>query len=287
MATEAPPCLLEVRALVREHTGLSANATGIVGDDGHDGGYHCGSSGVKADDYSVDESPRDRRGLTRYASALDVGYFRIKGAGGKYYDLRHMSKWMVGQCQAGAPDTRDLREIIYSPDGREVLRWDALGHRDTGDDSHLSHTHLSIFRDATKAGRGPLSLFQRYFAGIGVLDMAFTQDQVDQIRSAAARGLYDALWIAFNGKNFRDLTFEGPGSIGLAIRQNLGALASAPAVAAIAALGKPDADEAAIVAGILAVLTPQAIADAIPDGLAAEVVDELSRRIQNGDQPTT
>ncbi len=43
-----------------------------------------------------------------------------------------------------------------------------------------------------------------------------------------------------------------------------------------------DVDEAAIVAGVLAQLTPAAIAAAIPDGLAADVADELAQRLGNG-----
>lgn len=43
----------------------------------------------------------------------------------------------------------------------------------------------------------------------------------------------------------------------------------------------PDVDEEAIVRGILATLTPQAIADALPPELAKEVVDELTSRLES------
>ena len=63
---------------------------------------------------------------------------------------------------------RDLREIIYSPDGKVVRRWDRLGKRSSGDDSHLWHTHFSFFRDSTKADRDQTPLFRRYLTGIGL-----------------------------------------------------------------------------------------------------------------------
>jgi hypothetical protein len=66
------------------------------------------------------------------------------------------TSWCVAECVAGAPDTGDLREIIYSPDGAAVRRWDRLGMRSTGDSSHLFHTRFSFFRDSIKANRdGP------------------------------------------------------------------------------------------------------------------------------------
>jgi hypothetical protein len=142
---------------------------GIVGDAAHRGGYHCGSDRVDADDYSVDESPRDAAGLTLDASALDVGQFSLR-VDGKAHDLRSFSVWCVAQCKAGAADTRDIREVIYSPDGRTVKRWDRLGRRTSGPTSHRTHTHFSFFRDSTKAGRDQTPLFRRYLTSIGILE---------------------------------------------------------------------------------------------------------------------
>ncbi|GIJ10723.1 hypothetical protein Van01_39370 [Micromonospora andamanensis] len=148
---------------------LEPNEVGIVGDANHRGGYHCGSDRVVTNDYSVVESPRDRNGLTLDAAALDVGMFRLN-SGGRTHNLFTFSTWCVAQCVAGAPDTRDIREIIYSPDGKVVRRWDRLGRRGTGDRSHLWHTHFSFFRDAIKAGRDQRPLFRRYLTTIGLLD---------------------------------------------------------------------------------------------------------------------
>ncbi|MEV4521485.1 hypothetical protein AB0J77_14750 [Micromonospora tulbaghiae] len=177
--TSAPANLLAVRNLLLTYLNVDKNKVraddlepaevGIVGDVNHRGGYHCGSNRVVTNDYSVVESSRDRTGLTLNASALDVGMFEVR-SGGKVHNLPSFSVWCVGQCVADAPDTRDIREIIYSPDGQTVRRWDRLGRRTSGDSSHLFHTHFSFFRDATKAGRDQTPLFRRYLASIGLVD---------------------------------------------------------------------------------------------------------------------
>lgn len=134
--TAAPKNLLAVRALLLDSLPLAPLAVGIVGDKNHRGGYHCGSDRTVSGDYSVTESARDRKGLTLNASALDVGQF-FKGG----HNLRSFSLWLVVECAAGAPDTLDIREVIYSPDGRTVKRWDRERRRTSGDSSHLHHTH--------------------------------------------------------------------------------------------------------------------------------------------------
>ena len=156
--TYAPPTLKALQVYLKDRTDLPWVSLGIVGDSNHRGGYHQGDDKVDADDYSVDESPRDEQGLTDAASGIDVGNFN---KGGK--NLRDFSVWLVEQCKADAPDTRDIREVIYSPDGKTVKRWDRLGKRSSGDDSHLSHTHISYHRDSE--GRDKTALFRRYFEG--------------------------------------------------------------------------------------------------------------------------
>ncbi|MEV2236709.1 hypothetical protein [Micromonospora sp. NPDC049891] len=118
--------------------------------------------------YSVAESPRDRAGLTDDAAALDVGMFKVRTPKGTF-DLRHYSRWMVAQCEAGTADTQHIREVIYSPDGQTVRRWDRLGRRSSGDNSHLTHTHESYFRDAIKAGANVSAVKRRYLTTIGLI----------------------------------------------------------------------------------------------------------------------
>jgi peptidoglycan hydrolase-like protein with peptidoglycan-binding domain len=152
--TYAPASLKAAQTYLKAQTGLPWVSLGIVGDDNHIGGYHQGKPNVPASDYSRDESSRDERGLSGAASALDIGDFPR---------LRALSLWIVEQCKAGAPDTKDIREVIYSPDGRTVKRWDRLGVRSSGDSSHLKHTHISYHRDSE--GRDKTGLFRRYFEG--------------------------------------------------------------------------------------------------------------------------
>ena len=156
MATSyAPEAILEVRRYLKPITGLSDIELGIVNNE-TDASYHHGWSQRDTDgsDYSWDESLRDSSHRTNAARALDVGMFP---------QLREMSMWIVGQCKAGAADCADFREIIYSPDGVTVLRWDRLGIRSSGSKSHTTHTHFSWFADAEN--RRKVGPFQRFFEG--------------------------------------------------------------------------------------------------------------------------
>lgn len=150
--TYAPKQLQKLQRYLHDKTGLPFNALGIVGDKNHRGGYHCGSDRVVSGDYSVTESNRDRNGLSQAASALDIGNFS---------GLRKLSLWLVEQCEAGAPDTWDIREIIYSPDGKTVKRWDRLKKRTSGDGSHRYHTHVAWHRDSEDDDK--MGLFRRYW----------------------------------------------------------------------------------------------------------------------------
>jgi hypothetical protein len=143
------------------HTqGAPWDGLGCVGDPAHaaTGGYHEGRDDLAAHgrlgyDYSVVESKRDTR-PTNAASAVDF-------AGATWW--RPLTLWLVDQCRAGAAGTEDIREIIYTPDGKTVRRWDRLGIRTSGDDSHLWHTHLSFYRDSEGRRGSFLALLRRYF----------------------------------------------------------------------------------------------------------------------------
>lgn len=153
--TYAPQALLDLRHYLQPLTGLPDSSLGIVGDAAHIGGYHHGwDQRAGSGDYSWSESTRDSSHRTNAAAAMDVGMFAR---------LRELSNWLVQQCSSGAADTLDIREVIYSPDGRTVKRWDRLGIRSTGDSSHLTHTHISFFRDAE--GRDKTAVFERFFEG--------------------------------------------------------------------------------------------------------------------------
>jgi hypothetical protein len=291
--TRAPANLLAVRNLLLTHLDIDPDTTrpadlepaevGIVGDPDHRGGYHCGSDRVVTNDYSVVESPRDKAGLTLDAAALDVGGFEVR-SGGRTHTLPSFSVWCVGQCAANAADTRDIREIIYSPDGSTVKRWDRLGKRSSGDDSHRWHTHFSFFRDAIKAGRDQRPFFRRYLTTIGLLkDEDMTPEEHN--------------WLATIHKNLTVLDGRNPvgqiytrmamGEDAVAANyvtahptlKSLGAQINALQTALSALAAKDLTDEPSIIQGVLAGLTPEKIAAAIPPTLAKQVADELARRL--------
>jgi hypothetical protein len=307
--TRAPTNLLAVRSLLLTYLNVDKGAyraqdlepdeVGIVGDASHRGGYHCGSDRVVTNDYSVVESTRDSSGLTLDASALDVGMFEVR-AGGQTHNLYTFSTWCVAQCVAGTADSRDLREIIYSPDGRTVKRWDRLGKRSTGDDSHLSHTHFSFFRDSTKAGRDQTPLFRRYLTAIGLIEADVTPEpdmqQTDVLAYDTGNPNRTVGNVLADLENLRNWLIGPVGAAGMitppAAGSPLALLVGVgqgwPALSAqltalstqVAALANKDfTDEQAIVQGVLATLTPQAIAAAIPPELADQVADELAARL--------
>jgi hypothetical protein len=137
---------------------LSAVSLGIVGDSNHRTGYHLGADRTYAGDYSTLVA-RDRAGLTNAASALDIG---------NHPELRQLSRWLVDRARHNAPGTADIREIIYSPDGVVVLRWDrergygSLPQPSTASKSHTTHSHVSRYRDSER--RDKIAVFAPFYA---------------------------------------------------------------------------------------------------------------------------
>ena len=164
--TFAPRPLLALRDLWVANGGVHL---GIVGGPRHTSGYHLGrdrifsATGQAGRDYSI-QHHRDVGFLTNAAAAIDLG--RLNGT---LEGLQEFSRWLVARCQAEPEAYRDIREVIYSPDGRTVLRWDHYLRRlfpagtgtGQGDDSHLMHTHIGFPRDSET--RDKLQLFAPYF----------------------------------------------------------------------------------------------------------------------------
>jgi hypothetical protein len=284
-ATYAPNSLQDARRLLLAHLpGLAPNEVGIIGDTAHQEGgdsYHLGKNKIRArngrDRYSVDESLRDRNGLTDAASGLDVGDFAVT-VRGKRHTLPTFSVWLVAQCKANTADTRDIREVIYSPDGSTVKRWDRLGVRSTGDSSHLWHTHISYFRDSEN--RDKTGLFRRYLTEIGLLEEDVTPEDIAKIWQT------DGIIAApANAASAASNPFWAPGSFlkdaSELARANAQTLAEVKAtqVAILAKVSGDLVDEQAVIAGVLAGLDPAAIAAAIPAELAEQVANELAARL--------
>lgn len=288
--TRAPANLLAVRQLLLTHLDnapgpddLDPAEVGITGDSAHRGGYHCGSDRVVTNDYSVVESSRDRAGLSDYASALDVGQFKVT-VGGRTYDLAHFSRWCVAQCAANAPDTRDIREIIYSLDGKTVKRWDRLGKRSSGDSSHRWHTHISYFRDAIKAGRDQRPLFRRYLTSIGLIKAAPTppveapdMEQSDKLTRQTSYDKRTVGHVYADMSNLRDWLVSPLGEMDGFLKPAPG---SPLALLVEMAKGDRDLDEQIVISGVLAGLAPEKIAALIPPTMAKQVADELAKRLQ-------
>jgi len=176
--TFSPPTLIELRAFLAPHTGLSAGNLGIVGDTAHKKrgvSYHLGRDNLTQDAYSR-KSTRDRLGLTNAASAMDIG---------NHPDLRRLSVDLVAACRADAPGTDDIREVIYSPDGKKVLRWDrergfdSKPRRGEADDSHLFHTHVSWYRSSE--GSRKVGVFAALYGEgedeVPLIDFTLAQDE--------------------------------------------------------------------------------------------------------------
>lgn len=273
--TRAPANLQAVRSLLLTHLDnapgpddLDPGEVGIVGDSAHRGGYHCGSDRVVTNDYSVVESPRDRAGLTLDAAALDVGQFNVR-SGGRTNTLASFSVWCVAQCAANAADTRDIREIIYSPDGSTVKRWDRLGKRTTGDSSHRWHTHFSFFRDAIKAGRDQRPLFRRYLSSIGLLeDDTVTPEDIEKVAVAVVAKLTapDTLKKVLAADVLANGYLDAKNNPTIAINTFARNLA-ADTVATRLAVGDLDS------------LDPVELAAALPPALAQMLADELAKRL--------
>ena len=169
--SSAPKTITDIMAVWTRNGGVNL---GIVGNTVHTVGYHLGKDriydgtgpGLGDNDYSV-KLPRDKAGLTNYVAGLDFG--RLNGS---LVSLQKFSLWLVDRCKSNAPGTNDIREIIFSPDGKVVKRWDNnakvlyAGGSGTGqgDDSHITHTHISFFRDSEN--RDKTGLISPYFAAV-------------------------------------------------------------------------------------------------------------------------
>lgn len=161
--TYAPSTLLSLSAYWRQQGGVPL---GVVGDLAHQrrASYHNGQDAISrygrtaATDYSI-RLKRDREPyLTNAAAAIDLGKLD-----GTYRRLRQFSNWLVAECLTDPAKRRDVREIIYSPDGNVVQRYSGPENRVTvgGTPDHLTHTHISFYRDSER--RPKIWLFRPFF----------------------------------------------------------------------------------------------------------------------------
>ena len=97
--SDSPKKLRALQLFLMPKTGLPAKSLGIVGDTAHDDGYHLGEDrifapgGLGNKDYSV-RHPRDKSGLSNFASAIDIGGFNR---------LRELSAFLLAEMKANHP----------------------------------------------------------------------------------------------------------------------------------------------------------------------------------------
>lgn len=206
MTTQAPANLVSLMAYYVSQGGVNL---GIVGDAPHVAGgtsYHLGRSDLRPGAYSA-QTARDKAGLSNYASAVDLGKL-----GGGYPKLRKFSGWLVNECRHNTPDTRDIREVIWSPEGTTVLRWDrergvASEPRDgEADVSHRTHTHVSFYRDSRLRDQRPV--FRRYFEPAADHVLHIAPHATIRLYSVSSKGCI----LKVNGKYGVDETWGGKAS---------------------------------------------------------------------------
>lgn len=192
--TYAPARLKELAAYWTVQGGVNL---GIVGDTDHQAkgvSYHLGRDQLSPGAYSA-ERARDIAGLTNAASAIDLGRL-----GGSYAQLRAFSDWLARRCVKNDPATVDVVEVIYSPDGKRVL-----GFKDGvdflipnyGDLSHLTHTHISFYRDSEF--RDKVDLFRPYFQEAPIMAGPEVRNLQPYVAKATVKGAGHSAILANDG----------------------------------------------------------------------------------------
>lgn len=135
----APSAIWNLFGLI---TVLTKQMSGIVGNVAHSFGYHLARNDLPGDDYSV-ELARDHGGDGSNASALDV-----------HFDPPHMilvTKRLLAAAKAHDPRLAGLRSFCGTTDGYNTHPYDLATGQDgplnSWDSSHLTHIHMSFFRD--------------------------------------------------------------------------------------------------------------------------------------------
>ncbi|WP_426507468.1 peptidoglycan-binding domain-containing protein [Dactylosporangium sp. McL0621] len=154
MSVNAPGLTL-LRRYADEQIGKE-HFLGIVGDVNHTSGYHLGPDRIHGPDYSMtlDRDVTGARTFPTAACAYDIGM--------GWPAARAWLAWLVNECRSGA--FPQVREIIGSLDG---VHKQYFGHKNGfategyDGDNHVSHSHISVFRDTAATDHSPL--LRRFF----------------------------------------------------------------------------------------------------------------------------
>ncbi|MEU5668942.1 hypothetical protein ABZ749_00965 [Micromonospora sp. NPDC047753] len=269
MATRATPVLTGIAANWKKLY-PSAVISGIVGDTRHAkrGGYHISiEDQVNRSDYSVTR-PDDKAPPGTWprdcASAIDMNL--------SLADMRlcHARLCAVWRNRANDPRARYLNAHNGWDGTGNPGRYDwYAGTVSTATDDHEWHVHLELRRryvNDPKAAAAVLSILRGdSLADFQGDDMALdTKTPIYDKGPSERQALADLHYAQFKGNK---VSVE---------QQSLARLEAQ--LAALA--GRDLVDEPAIVAGVLASLTPEKIAAAIPPAQVKAVADELARRMQ-------
>lgn len=157
-------------------------------------------------------------------------------------DLRQPGLTMQMCVQRTLATPNDRKRLIYVIWNGTIwgASWGWTARRYTGINPHDHHAHFSGH-----------PAFDNDVSPWGIEELADNMDPAE-IRKQVALGLYDALWVAANGQDLRDLKYSGPGSIGSSIRTNLARLTVGPMASVISGIQSDVKQNAAGVAELLA-----------------------------------
>ena len=123
---------------------------GVVGDVRHMNppmGYHVDPDELPGSDYSV-QTQRDRTGADQHphdASAWDLHFGPA--------EMIVVTNRLLAAARKNDPRMKAVREFCGTRDGRNTYPWDLHGNVSEGinswDSGHLSHVHISFYRDAS------------------------------------------------------------------------------------------------------------------------------------------
>lgn len=191
--TTAPEDLKQVQVYAKDKTGQPWSSLGIIHATPQGGGYHEGEDLLilagtapgpeyPGSDYSYTDSPRDLLPNGRLAGGNNASGFDW---GGDFKGFHGFNKFIEARMRANDPRLRDVREFIYTTDGKTVKRIDRTGKQgNTGDASHLTHSHFSFFRDSLgRRARDDnfLGVVKEHFEGPAPQEDEMSQETQDNV----------------------------------------------------------------------------------------------------------
>ncbi|WP_433460685.1 hypothetical protein [Micromonospora sp. CA-248212] len=261
-------------------TNRPRTAFGSKGDNAHLRGAHRSQEWIERSRYCTSRTYTVQSGLTaeqkRHVAGLDF-------TPGSDMQMIAQCKRLLAAMKAGRLD--EVREFYGNVDGDRIVDgWDNVADRAaSSDSSHLWHWHLTIDRRHCR-NKALMERILSIALGLPTEDDDMTPEEHN--------------WLATVHKNLTVLDGRNPiGQVYTRLTNGtdevfgkdhqqtfpsltaLGKQLTAVQTLLTGLAGKDFTDEDAIVQGVLASLTPEKIAAAIPPSIARQVADELARRL--------